>query len=132
MMENKERITLTDTGISAITKMCDGNPGAMNALMEIMSDTTTDPDNGMGGIGVILNLDSMGIYGTDIYILHNDICDRDTPKMLGVLRACQMGLFSRDIVKDACSRQDRSGKDMIPVGELYEKVKKELPNFGSQ
>lgn len=124
-----ERINLDDNMMSIVSKMSDGNPGAMNVIMEILKPNNIDPDNALGGVGVILSLDSLGIYGSDIYILSNDICDRDLVKTLAVLRAWQLGFLNGDTLKDACSRQDRSGVKMIPVDDLYIKVKKELPNF---
>jgi len=132
MSEHKERIKLEDTIVSAVMKMSDGNPGALSTLMEIYSkNPKIDPDDIIQGFGPILHLDSLGIYGTDIYILHNDICERDIVKTLAVLRAVQLGHFNGAILKDACHRQDRSGKSMVPVDELYAKVKERLPNFNS-
>lgn len=124
-----ERIKLTDSTMSAIVKMSDGNPGAMNVLMQLLQPNNIDPDNVMGGMGVILTLDSIGIYGSDIYVLNSDLCERNLAKMLAVLRATQLGLFSRETLKDACHRQDYSGRELVPVEELYLKVKERLPNF---
>ena len=128
--ERKERIQLSDNLISAIAKMVDGNPGAMVSCMDIVKNgEKIDPDNIMGGFGNILSLDSYGIYGTDIYILHNDICNREVAKVITILRAVQLGFFSSRALADACSRQDRSGREMIDIKDLYKKVKEQLPNF---
>lgn len=124
-----ERIKLTDSTMDVVVKMSDGNPGAMNVLMQMLQPNNIDPDNGLGGLGAILMLDSLGIYGTDIYVLNSDICERNLAKMLATLRAVQLGLFSGDILKDAAHRQDYSGRELVPVDELYEKVKERLPNF---
>lgn len=124
-----ERIKLTDSTLDVVVKMCEGNPGAMNVLMEMLISNNIDPDNGLGGLGAILMLDSLGIYGTDIYVLCNDICNKSLPKMLAVLRAVQLGLFDGTILKDASHRQDYSGCKLVPVEELYLKVKEKLPNF---
>ena len=123
------RIGLADNQISAITKMCEGNPGAMNIMIEMTQSNDIDPDAFMGGFGKILSLDTLGIYGTDIYILHNDICERNMVKTFAVLRAHQLGFVDGSLLADACHRQDRSGKQMIDVDELYEKVIDKLPNF---
>lgn len=126
----KERISLNDSAASAIAKMADGNPGAAVTMVEMVKEGgKIDPDGFAGGLGFILLLDTYGIYGSDIYILNNDICDRKINKTCAVLRACQMGFLNSATLKDACSRQDRSGKKMIPVDELYQKVKEALPNF---
>lgn len=117
--------------MAILTKMSDGNPGAANVLIEMLKPESAeiDPDHFMGGLGKILSLDTLGIYGTDIYILHNDICDRNMIKMFAVLRAHQLGFIDGGLLKDACHRQDRSGKQMIDVDGLYKKVKEQLPNF---
>jgi len=124
-----EKIKLTDSTMDVVVKMSEGNPGAMNVIMQMLKPNNIDPDNVMGGLGAILLMDTYGIYGMDIYILNNDICGRDLAKTLAVLRATQMGMFDRNILKDACHRQDRSGKQLVPVEELYLKVKERLPNF---
>lgn len=124
------KITLADNVMSAVIKMCEGNPGATTALMEIIKcSKQVDPDDFMGGLGKILALDTLEIYGTNIYVLWNDICDRNTSKMIAVLRANQLGFISDQILKDACHRQDRSGRKTIPVEELYSKVVERLPRF---
>lgn len=124
------RITLCDNAKSAVIKMCEGNPGAITALMEILKCAKqVDPDDFMGGLGKILALDTLEIYGTNIYVLWNDICDRNTSKMIAVLRANQLGFISDQILKDACHRQDRSGRKIIPVEELYVKVVERFPRF---
>ena len=119
----------TDSVSSILSKMSKGNLGATKVLNDIIKNPNIDPDNVMGGLGAILSLDTHGIYGTDIYVLYNDICDRKLPKMLAVVRACQLGFLRTSVLKDACGRQDRSGKHLIPVEELYNKVKKRLPRF---
>lgn len=122
------RIKLTDSTMSAIVKISDGNPGAATALMEMLR-CDADPDDFLGPISPIFSLDSHEIYGSDIYVLWNDICERDSVKTIGVLRSVQLGFFPEDTLKKACAKQDYSGKNMIPVDELMGKVRKRLPNF---
>jgi len=125
-----ERITLSDSVVGAITKMVEGNMGAMNVCMLLIKEgERIDPQNLMGGFGFILDLDREGIYGTDIYVFWNDICNRDISKMIAVLRAVQLGLFSGEVLANACHRQDYSGRNMVPVEELYQKVIERLPEF---
>ena len=126
---NKERIQLTDSTLDVITKMSEGNPGALTVIMQLLSSEKIDPDSALGGLGNILSLDSYGIYGSDIYIFHNDICDRKINKMIAVLRAVQLGFFSSHKLRTACAKQDRSGKNDVPVDILYQMVKEALPNF---
>jgi len=110
--------------------MCEGNPGALTACMDLYQNGgNVDPDGFMGGLGNILDLDRMGIYGTDIYVLWSDICHRNTAKMVTVLRAAQLGYISDEKVADASHRQDYSGRGLIDIEELYNKVKTRLPKF---
>ena len=113
-----------------LIKMSDGNPGGLTAMIQLLKETESiDPINALGGVGNILQLDDMGIYGTDIYVLWSDICDRNTARLITVLRATQLGLISRETVINASSRQDYSGKTMIPIEDLYKQVKEELDVF---
>lgn len=131
-MNSIEKITLSDSISSAISKMAEGNIGAVNACISLIEEgERTDPQNMMGGFGCILDLDREGIYGTDIYVFWNDICNQETSKMMAVLRAVQLGFFSGRVLADACHRQDYSGRSMIPVEELYKMVTERLPAFDS-
>jgi len=130
----KSKIQLTDTPVTALAKMCDGNPGAMNALLKIVEESEKiDPDTpSFMGLHYVLLLDTWRIYGTDIYILYSDNCGRDMEKMIGLLRGCQLGFLPESILQQACSRQDYSGKDMIDIDGVLSKVKERLPNFGKK
>lgn len=125
-----ERIKLSDSMESAIIKMVEGNIGAMNVCMLLIKEGgNIDTQTIMGGFSFILDLDREGIYGTDIYVFWNDICNRELPKMVAVLRAVQLGFFNGGVLADACHRQDYSGRDLVPVNDLYNKVIEWLPNF---
>lgn len=124
------RINLNDDYSSVLIKLAEGNPGALTAMIEMCkAKPTVDPDSATGVLGILHSLDDYGIYGTDIYVLFSDICGRNAAKTIAVLRAVQLGLFTREILADACHRQDYSGRDMVPVDELCEKVKEQLPGF---
>ncbi len=91
------RIVLTDSILETYVKMSDGNPGAVNALVELQQDIDKiDPQSALGILGVLMQLDSMEIYGTAIYILWNDKCGQDSRKMIMMLRANQLGFLSAD------------------------------------
>ena len=121
---------MSDNVTSAFIKLSDGNPGAMTALMDVYrSVEQVDPYAVMGIITYILHIDRLEIYGTDIYVLWNDICDRDASKTIAVLKANTLDLISDQDLKDACHRQDRKGSEMVPVEELYSKVVEKYPNF---
>jgi len=102
------RLTLSDTTSSAITKMSEGNPGTITALSEIFKHTSRiDPQLRIGAMGVLLSLDTYEIYGTEIYILYNDKCDRDIRRFLMLLRTVQLGLFNRTKLKTMAEDQAR-------------------------
>lgn len=94
--------------VDLLVQMSQGNPGAAMALADLAE---IKPD-------YILLIDSYGIKGSDIYVLYSDICGRDVFKMIGVLKATHEGRFDLSILKDACSRQDYSGRALVPVDQL--------------
>ena len=127
--KTSDRISLRMSVAEAIATMSEGNPGAVDTLCKLLIPNNIDPDSALGGWGAMLLLDTFGIYGSSIYVLYNDICNRSLPHMLAVLRAVQMGLFSGYTLKSASDCQDYSGKSIVPVEDLYRHVKERLPNF---
>ena len=125
------RLDLTDNINTILSKMADGNIGALTVLMQMVDpkNDRIDSDNALGGIGHILALDGYGIYGTDIYVLHNDICGSKLNKTIAVIRAVQLGLLSRETLQQACARQDRSGSSLVFPDAMYHAVKERLPAF---
>lgn len=89
---------MLDTG--TIIAMSKGNFGAMRFLTELgCSDISERTFN---------RLNKSGIVGTDLYVLCSDICEGDLKKMVKLIDNCPI-----DLLKDACSRQDYSGKEMV-------------------
>ena len=107
--------------MNCIMAVAEGNPGAMSAMLEIgEAFKRDDPQNPLNPVMAPSIFDSFEIYGTDAYVLWNDICDRDADKAMKVLMETKMGNFPLDFLKDACSRQDYSGKSIVPVQKLVE------------
>lgn len=125
------RIKLSDNTMDIVIKMSEGNPGAISVLYKLLQPKTNliDPDTVMGRLGNILSLDTLGIYGADIDVLMNDICGNDMVKFITVIRSPQLGFLKEEVLRDACSRRDYSGRDMINIEDLYKKVKEQLPRF---
>ncbi len=120
-----ERIGLTDTGTDAIIKMCGGNPGALWVLMEIIKGAgQIDPDGLMGGMGVILSLDTHKIYEERIWMFYKDVCGGNLTDMLGVLRAVQLGFLAEATLNKAIN-----GHYGIDVEALMVQVRERLPRF---
>lgn len=122
-------LVASDTLRDAVVKMSRGNPGAMQAMLEAGNHAKRVDPSGLGWLGPILMLDALEIYGTDIYVLWADICNRNTSKFIGIIRAVQLGLLSDSTLKDAASRQDYSGRKLIPLDQVLEKVKEKLSDF---
>ena len=121
------RITLKDTNISALTKMSEGNPGALAVCMQIINQgEKIDPDGFMAGIGTVLWMDTLEIYGPKIWMLFKDVCGEDLIKMLGVLRAVQLGFVGQEKVKAAINNYGKG----IDVDDLLKQVQERLPAFG--
>lgn len=78
-----------------------GNPGALRFLMRIY--------NSRAATLILSTLGSCkSIRGTNLYVLHADLCDKDLNKVYQLCRHCP-----HDILEDACSRQDNSGKELV-------------------
>lgn len=128
------RITADTSSLQVIVQMSDGNPGSMEVIIKLLQLAMRDIDPEIQNPEwfYVLLLDTFGIYGPDIYVLYSDICGKDLAKMVAVLKASCHALIGIDIIKDACSRQDYSGRKMIPVDELYKKVRDLCPQFNSK
>lgn len=86
--------------INKIVKASNGNPGAMNAIMQMSAfhlDSTID------------KLIDNEIIGTDLYVLFSDLCGK-SPFMVEKLVNSDCPI---EILKDACSRQDYSGRVLV-------------------
>jgi hypothetical protein len=113
----KTRINLSSTTLEALVAMSDGNPGAAVALSELIKNDESK------GLLQVLMLDEWGIYGSDIWVLYSDICQKDVLKMSAVITATQRGKFNSATLKNACGRQDYSGRSMVPVEDLISLLK---------
>lgn len=107
-------------------KMSEVNPGALTVILKILADgSQIDPDSAMGGLGAILSLDSLGIYGSKIWMLYKDVCDCDLPRMLAVLRGWQLGFVKEPEIRHAVENR---GAGMSLEG-ICQKVAERLPKF---
>lgn len=120
------RIGLHDNAQDVFIKLCEGNPGGLTVCAEIYKQgATIDPDGAMGGLGALLGLDTLGIYGSRIWMLYKDVCGQSIPKTLSTLRAHQLGFITESELIHAI---DNYGAG-INVDELYNQVQERLPNF---
>ena len=90
----------------AIITMADGNPGALTSMMSIAPRVEViDPQALFGFMAVLFELDSYQIYGSAIYVLFNDKCNRDVRKMLLLLRAVQLGFVCVALLQELAADQ---------------------------
>ncbi len=130
MNPHSTRISLDDTFLSTATKMSEGNPGALTVLIQLMKNADSlDPDSALGGFGSILNLDSMGIYGSHIWILYKYVCGENLRNMIGILRGHQLGFIGDKEVSKAIASVKKHERPTLDVLSVIAQVEKRLPNF---
>lgn len=129
--ETMSRIELTDSIMDMVMKMVEGNPGAVSAIMDLMEKSEKiDPQSVWGNIGTILSLDTHEIYGSAIYVLWSDKCNRDARKMCVLLRAVQLGFLPESKLKEMAADQMRE-VDLTAEGweDIDSKVCEQLEEF---
>jgi len=127
-MNRDSKIELTDTPMSAMVKVADGNPGAVTVLMRLFAiNPQVDPQDIMGGLGPIMTLDSHGIYGSDIWEFWKVMCKCDYVHVLSCMRAVQLGFLAEATLLHAI----RNNGEGVDIEEMYNKVKERLPQFNS-
>ena len=90
---------------------------------------TIDTDAGpMGGFGSILQMDSLGIYGSRIWCLYKDVCGESIPKAIAMLRAYQMGQLA-GVTKEALLHGIDNRGAGLNVDAAVAAVQKALPGF---
>ncbi len=86
------RIGLHMNMAEVVSVMSDGNQGAIAAMMSIMrDDPKIDPQAMMTGLGPILMMDTLEIYGSRIWMFYKDVCGEETTNVVAALRAYQLG-----------------------------------------
>lgn len=122
------RLKLEQSLPEAVLAMSEGYPGAMTVLMNsIEKSPSIDPDAAMlGGFSFLMNLDTFGIYGSDIWILYKDICRENLSHAIGLVRAVQCGCVSKNDLLEAI-KAERGHR--LDVQSALVKLKETLPNF---
>lgn len=63
-----ERIKLTDSSETILSKMSEGNPGTAHILMKMMDENALiDPNSALGSLGGIIQLDSADRGGARVF-----------------------------------------------------------------
>ena len=128
MNKPNNRLELTDTLMSCMMKVAEGNPEAVNVLMEAFKNTSKiDPDSAFEGMTLFFDFDSLGIYGSKIWMLYKDVCGQDHVNLHAVMRAFQLG-----ILPESSLRRAINGEETLDLPDLLAKVRERLPRFASE
>ena len=120
------RIKLDDSFVDMGEKMAEGNPGAISVICQIINEgARIDPSSALGGLGAVLQLDSLGIYGSRIWMLYKDVCGENVPLTIAVLRALQLGEVPETIINHAIDNRGAG----LNLEEVKEKIAERLPKF---
>lgn len=123
------RITMNDSTLEVITKLSQGNPGAVTVLCQWLENgAKIDPD-ACHPLIQMCSLDDMDIVGPKIWMLYKDVCNHDLRVMLGVLRAHQLGFLSTERLLATLVVRNASSLDENTIADLLAQVENELPNF---
>jgi hypothetical protein len=82
-----------------------GNPGAASFLMRLEAEVL---DNDRKAIVIANKIESCNIEGTDLWVLFSDLGSKNMTKVFSI---CER--VPNDTLKDACARQDYSGRKII-------------------
>lgn len=112
----------------AVTILSEGSVGAVSVLVEIIkTNERIDPDDVFGSVGPLFTLDSLGIYGSKIWMLHKEVCKQKIILTLAMIRAAQMGIISAQSLKWAI---DHAGQGIDPIATMVA-LQRQLPRFNN-
>lgn len=80
-MKTREKISLKDSVQDVIVKMSEGNPGAINVLIQLYDPK--DPET----VFEMLQLDDMNIRGSQIWVGFKDFAGGDMKKFRAAIRS---------------------------------------------
>ena len=119
-MNRQCKIGLQDSMMDVMMKMSEGNPGALTCLMDIMKKQ--DWYGGADSLTMVLSFDTLGLYGSKLYMLWNDCCDRNLGKLELIMRNWQMGnLSDHDIHSNISKGRGTPFTNLKTLEELFNK-----------
>ena len=121
-MNYNQRVGINDTVQSAITKLSDGNPGAISVMCGMARLPPGDMIPGGGFLSGVLLLDSLGIYGPGIWMLYKDCCGEDMARLCVLLRAWQLGVVTEAEVRGAASESEPRPLDIAAISLGVNKI----------
>lgn len=112
------KIQLTDDTMEILYKMSEGNPGAISILTKLLSKETTQ-ELVDSIINVILPLDTLGVYGSKLYMLWVDACDNNTDKVKKVIELWRNGKLTKEEIHENLNQN--YAKPFDQVEEFFNK-----------
>lgn len=88
--------------LNVAMKLSGGNPGSLTCVMQLLTKEL------IPALTILPKVDELNIIGTDLYVFWSDLCNKDFDLMVKLCKDCPS-----DILKDACSRQDYSGRELV-------------------
>lgn len=117
------KLQLTDSTIEILDKMSEGNPGAISILTTLLFKETTEElvDSVMH---IILPLDTLGVYGSKLYMLWTDACDKNTDKVKKVIELWRTGKLTKEEIHENLNQG--YAKPFDQVEEFFKKKDDDL------
>ncbi len=132
MAVTTERINIDMSITDAVLALCDGNPGGLTVCADLLkSAERINPDGGLGGLGILLLLDSLNIYGSRIWGLYKDVAKQNLGKTVALLLAWQLGHLA-GVTKEVLHNAIENRGAGIDLNAVVKAVKDRRPNFNPE
>ena len=117
---------MTDSLQEMIYKIAKGNPGA-RAVTNMILQRGNNIDPYASYVVAHKSLYNWNITGEDIWLMYKDLCGEDLTRMLGMIRAVELGFLTPVSLK----RQINMARDpnLMPIDDLLKRVKESLPQM---
>ena len=122
-----ERIGINMSLEDTVNTISDGNFGAFRACFEVLAHGDLIDPYG-GGLGSLLELDVLNIWGERLYRMWHDVCKGDVGKMIAVLRAHQLGQIA-GVTTETIQHAIEGQEEGMDLDAVINAVKERLPNF---
>lgn len=116
-----------------LSQLAGGNPGATIVLLEILKFVSeVDPDSSTGGRIYFECLRQLPLKESKIWVLFSDVCKKNIYATMGILRAYQMSLITREDILTAVAEAEVTRESSLDVKGILEKVKAVVPHFQTE
>lgn len=97
------KLQLQDSLHDVLIKMSEGNPGALSCIMGL-KDQMKETD----WVQALLAFDMVECYGSHLYMVWNDACDRDYDKFKKVITAIKKQRITKETIIDRVKNVGRA------------------------